>query len=72
MRGGALLSSLTRGEIKPGDQIIVVTYFASDEQCRDFGIRPLTRSRICSWCLKYDEENGSRIYPAATSQGGSN
>ena len=41
--------------ISPGDRIRVTTYFKSDEQVRDFGVPPFTRSRTCKWCLEEDE-----------------
>lgn len=38
--------------IEVGDLVKVTVYFASDEQCTTFGVKPLSRYRRCSWCVE--------------------
>lgn len=37
--------------ITPGDVVLVTTVMPSSELARDFGAKPWTRFRTCSWCL---------------------
>lgn len=36
--------------IRPGQRTLTTTYFKSDEHCRDFGVEPLSRHRVCITC----------------------
>jgi len=60
-------------QINPGDRVLVVTYFPSDEACRDFGAPPFARIRLCSWCLAREEGTGWRMYhrPVSDNSGSS-
>lgn len=46
------------GIIRPGDRVMVITYFPSDELVRGFGVAPFTRSRRCTWCIARGEARG--------------
>lgn len=46
--------------IEVGDRVSVTTYFASDEECRHFGVVPFSRFRRCSWCVTQEEESKRR------------
>lgn len=45
--------------IRPGDRVMVITYFPSDELVRGFGVEPFTRARRCTWCVERDEARGT-------------
>lgn len=40
------------GTIKPGDQVLISTYFPTDEAVRWFGVAPFTRIRRCVHCTR--------------------
>lgn len=58
-KGGRCSSDFAHAStIRPGDRVMVITYFPSDEIVRGFGMPPFTRARRCTWCVERGESKG--------------